>query len=324
MPTFSTSFFPLHHPADVDTLMGALKEMHADGVELEYRIPTALWPHVKDALRSSGLAVRSVHNYCPIPPAFNHTGGGGDLLSLAATDQEERNAAVRLTLQTIEQANDLEARAVVLHCGRVEMAPKTDVLHDFYRSGRIASEDARGFLARKVAERDRLKSPNLDALCFSLEKLLPAAERHHVRLGLENRYHYHELPGSDDFQLFFREFEGAPLGYWHDTGHAHAGEVLGLGTAVDLLKRYGSHLVGCHLHDARGLDDHLAPGSGEIDFAALSPLLPTGTLRVIELKPGTTPEAARKGAAHLATVLNRSAENNRQNAGPTAFKPTPS
>ena len=310
MPTISTSFFPLRYADDIDSLMGSLADIGADGVELEYRIPAAFWTQVKDALRLNSLAVRSLHNYCPIPLAFKHTGGSGDLVSLATTDREERNAAVRLTLQTIEQANDLEARAVVLHCGRVEMTHETDVLHDFYRSGRIASEDARGFIARKIAERDRLKSLHLDALCFSLEKLLPAAERHHVRLGLENRYHYHELPGSDDFQLFFREFEGAPLGYWHDTGHAHAGEVLGLVTAVDLLKRYGSHLVGCHLHDAQGLDDHLPPGRGEIDFTALSPLLPTGTLKVIELKPGTAPEAARKGAAHLATILDHTADAN--------------
>ncbi len=303
MPTFSTSFFPLHHPADVDTLMEALKEMNADGVELEYRIPAALWASIKDALRQNRLAVRSLHNFCPIPADYSHLGGGGDLLSLACLDREERKAAVRLTLRTIEQANDLEARAVVLHCGRVELPPETDVLHEFYRGGLIATDEARGFVARKLAERDRLKPRHLDALCFSLEKLLPAAERHHVRLGLENRCHYHELPGIDDFRLFFREFEGAPLGYWHDTGHAHAGEVLTLYTAVDLLKRYGSHLVGCHLHDANGLDDHLPPGSGEIDFPALNPFLCPGTLKVIELRPGTTPEAARQGARHLKTVL---------------------
>ena len=123
-----------------------------------------------------------------------------------------------------------------------------------------------------------------------------------MRLGLENRYHYHELPGIDDFALFFREFEGAPLGYWHDCGHAHAGEVLGLYTALDLLDRYGFRLVGCHLHDARGLDDHLPPGRGEIDFASLISYLKPETLQVIELKQGTAPDAAREGAAHLTAV----------------------
>jgi len=43
-----------------------------------------------------------------------------------------------------------------------------------------------------------------------------------VLLGLENRYHDHELPGPDDFKVIFDKFKGAPVGYWHDTGHAHA------------------------------------------------------------------------------------------------------
>ncbi len=301
MPIFSTSFFPMRHPADVDALMAALKTMGADAVELEYRIPAALWTAVKAALRRNGVAVCSLHNFCPRPPEVDR--GSGDLFSLASLDREERGAAVALTRKTIEQANDLEAGAVVLHGGRVEMTAETKALQAFQKNGRIAADEARAFLTRKLAERDRLKPRHLDALCFSLEKLLTTAERHHVRLGLENRYHYHELPGIDDFDLFFREFEGAPLGYWHDCGHAHAGEALGLYTALDLLDRYGSRLIGCHLHDARGLDDHLPPGRGDIDFASLIPHLKDATLPVIELKRGTAPEAAREGAAHLTAVL---------------------
>ena len=274
MTIISTSFFPLVEPGDVDALMASLQALGVEGVELDYRIPAALLSPVKTALKRAGLTVSSLHNFCPIPRQFAGSGGGGDLLSLAATNRDERNTAVNLTLATIEQANDLETRAVVLHGGRVDFDAETDLLYAFFQHERMATEEARGFVARKLAERDRWKPAHLDALCFSLEKLLPVAERHHVRLGLENRYHYHELPGIDDFGLFFREFDGAPLGYWHDSGHAHAGEVLALFSAKDLLQRYGSHLVGCHLHDARGLEDHLPPGAGQIDFTALHKMLP--------------------------------------------------
>jgi sugar phosphate isomerase/epimerase len=302
MTIVSTSFFPLVEPADVDALMASLLALGVEGVELDYRIPAAVLPPVKTALRRAGLVVSSLHNFCPVPSQFAGSGGGGDLLSLAATDRDERNTAVNLTLTTIEQANDLETRAVVLHGGRVDFNAETDLLYAFFQHGRMDTDEARGFVARKLAERDRWKPAHLDALCFSLEKLLPAAERHHVRLGLENRYHYHELPGVDDFELFFREFEGAPLGYWHDTGHAHAGEVLALCAAETLLKRNGSHLVGCHLHDATGLDDHLPPGTGQIDFAALSKWLPPHAPRVIELKPGTPTDAVREGIRGLSAV----------------------
>ena len=302
MTIISTSFFPLVEPRDVDALMASLHTLGAAGVELDYRISAALLAPVKAALKRAGLTVTSLHNFCPIPRQFAGSGGGGDLLSLAATNRDERDTAVKLTLATIEQANDLETRAVVLHGGRVDFDAETDLLYAFFRHERMATEEARGFLARKLAERDRLKPAHLDALCFSLEKLLPVAERHHVRLGLENRYHYHELPGIDDFGLFFREFEGAPLGYWHDSGHAHAGEVLSLFTAKDLLLRYGSHLVGCHLHDAQGLEDHLPPGAGQIDFTALHKMLPPQAPRVIELKPGTSLDAVREGIRALSLI----------------------
>ena len=37
----------------------------------------------------------------------------------------------------------------------------------------------------------------------SLDRLVPVAEKQGVLLGLENRYHYHELPGLDDFKVIF-------------------------------------------------------------------------------------------------------------------------
>jgi sugar phosphate isomerase/epimerase len=54
-----------------------------------------------------------------------------------------------------------------------------------------------------------------------------------------------------------------------------------------------------HLHDARGLNDHLPPGSGEIDFKSLNDYLKTETLRVVELKPATSPHQVQEGLNHL-------------------------
>ncbi len=59
----------------------------------------------------------------------------------------------------------------------------------------------------------------------------------------------------------FDTFKGAPIGYWHDTGHAHANEILGLIPKNSLLQNYADQLIGIHLHDAIGLDDHIPPGS---------------------------------------------------------------
>jgi sugar phosphate isomerase/epimerase len=272
---------------DGDALVQAVIDAGFDGIELEYRIEAPLFQQMLPALERSGLKVISIHNYFPIPPKIPHSKGGGDLFLLSHPDREERLEAIKWSTKTIEHANDLEAKAVVLHCGRVEMAHEMEKLRDYFNTGRIDSEEARAFIDLKLEKRDRIKPKYLDSLLFCIGRLIPIAEKQNIILGIENRYHYHELPGPDDFEILFSEFRGGPLGYWHDTGHAHANERLGIIPDGEMLRRYSDHLVGIHLHDAVGLDDHLAPGKGEIDFEDFRPFLKKDMPVVVELRPGT-------------------------------------
>lgn len=272
---------------DGDKLVQAVADAGFDGIELEYRIVATIFQQMLPALKRSGLKVVSVHNYFPIPPILSPSKGGGDLFILSHPDREARLEAIKWTTRTIQHAGDLGACAVVLHCGRVDMAPEMEILREYFNTGRIASEEARTFIDRKQEERDLIKPKYMNSLRFSMDRLIPIAERQNITLGLENRYHYHELPGPDDFETLFAEFSGAPLGYWHDTGHAHANERLGITACGEMLKRYADCLVGIHLHDAIGLEDHFAPGKGEIDFEAVRPLLTKDMPAVVELKPGT-------------------------------------
>jgi sugar phosphate isomerase/epimerase len=303
MTAISTSFYPIRKEADGGDLLAVLGNLPVSGVELDYRLPTPVYRRIQPALRRSGIRVTSVHNFFPLPVDLLSTGGGGDLFSLSDIRREERLEAVKRTLQTIDHAHDLEAEAVVLHCGRVAMAAETDELYARFRQDATLTKATGQWLAQKIDARDRRKPAHLDALRFSLEKLLLAADRRHVRLGLETRYHYHELPGPEDFLPLLREFNGAPLGYWHDTGHGFVNEQLGLIRSGELLTSLSARLLGIHLHDAHGLEDHLPPGSGRIDFQALAEHLGGDVLQVLELRPGTPIDAVRQGLAHLSSCF---------------------
>jgi sugar phosphate isomerase/epimerase len=268
-------------------LIEALENFEISQVELEYRISRRMYAQMREPLRASRLRVVSIHNYFPLPSDRPDAQGSGDFFSLAHTDKEERRKAVQATIQTIEHANDLEAEAVILHCGYVEMDPEKEKLFKFIERGETDSKEYEAFTARKLSERDQKKVKHLDSLLFSLERLLRVAEKQNIRLGVENRYHYNELPGPEDFRILFREFKGSPLGYWHDTGHAHANEIFGFVSQQDLLKTNAENLIGIHLHDALGIEDHLVPGKGEIDFERIKKLLKPETLRVVELEPAT-------------------------------------
>ena len=272
--------------ATVAKMFAAFKNLGIREIELSYRISEAMLRQLKGPLKRSGIQVVSVHNYFPIPSVRSNVKGSGDLFLLSSLDSVERRNAIHYTTKTIEYAADLGAGAVVLHCGVVEMNHEMQVLYRYYNSNRLDSEEAQFFIRNKLKQRDGYKARHLDSLLFCLDRLLPVAEKLGVLLGLENRYHYHELPGFTDFKAIFAAFKGAPVGYWHDTGHAHANEALGLIAPNALLQNNADQLIGVHLHDAIGLDDHIPPGSGEIDYQALKPYLKSDTIKVIELKPG--------------------------------------
>lgn len=269
-----------------EAMFAALKNLEITGIELSYRISEDFYHEMKNPLEHSGLKVVSLHNFFPIPAVQTDAKGSGDLFSLSSLQNEERQNAIQFTAKTIEHAGQMGAAAVVLHCGFVEMNHEMQVLYEHFNSKRLDSDEAQVFIGKKLKERDTLKVKHMDSLSDSLECLLTVADKQGVLLGLENRYHYHELPGADDFELIFDTFKGAPIGYWHDTGHAHVNETLGFLSHNALLQNFADHLIGVHLHDAVGLDDHIPPGSGEIDFAALKPFLKADTIKVIELKPG--------------------------------------
>jgi len=298
MPALSTSW-KSKQASSGEALVEALEAFHISGVELEYRITDAMFNGMRNPLKKSGIKIVSIHNFFPAPIHMKGAKPGGDMFPLSHPEKELRRLAVTWTIRSIEHANDLEAQVVVLHGGFVEMATDQNTLVGYFEAGNIDTEEYRSFLAKRQMELARKKKRHIDSLMFSLDRLVREAEKQGVVLTLENRYYDHELPGPEDFGIFFSKFAGAPLGYWHDTGHAHAGEMLGLLQPEELLNRYDDHLIGVHLHDALGLDDHLPPGTGDIDFDLLNGHLKPETLRVLELKPGTPDADVAAGLTFL-------------------------
>ena len=283
----------------VNNWLQVLESLDITGLELDYRIDEASYKEIRKALKPSRLKVVSVHNFFPIPPIKPGSGGGGDIYLLSHPERQEREKAIEWTSRSIEHASNLGARVVVLHCGYVDMNPELDKLYRYHARDQIHSPEARAFIRKKLAERERLKSWHMESLLHSLDSLVRMAEKRDIWLGLENRYHYHELPGKQEIEILLETFKGAPIGYWHDTGHAHVNETLTFLPVHSLLDTFSDRLIGIHLHDAVGLEDHLSPGKGEIDFDALKSFINSDTILVMELKPGTPDKEVREGVDYL-------------------------
>jgi len=286
----------------VEELVKGLENLSISGIELEYRVRESILKGLRKELRSMGIPVISIHNFFPLPDDVPISKASGDLFLLSHTDKEERLQAVKWTIRTLEHADNLEARFVVIHGGKIDMDPEIDIIFEWYKNNILNSEKAQEFIKGKLKEREKKKGKHLDALLWSLERLVKTAEKYNIYLGLENRAYYHELPGPQEFSTIFAEFEGAPLGYWHDTGHAHINTVIGFSEHKTLLKTYRTQLIGIHLHDAKGVEDHLPPGSGEISFSEITAELAEGTPKVIELKPGTPDNEVARSLSYLAKL----------------------
>ncbi len=72
------------------------------------------------------------------------------------------------------------------------------------------------------------------------------------------------------------------------------------GTNEEWLKRYASRIIGVHLHDVSGINDHLAPGLGEVDYRMVASYLPKEAYRVLEVQSFNTTEQVKNGLKVLA------------------------
>ena len=135
----------------------------------------------------------------------------------------------------------------------------------------------------------------MDAALFSLERLNREAEKRGLMLGIENRYHLNEIPNFEEIGRILAHFQGGHIGYWHDVGHAKVQENLGILPQKELLAAYGSRLLGIHLHDVEGLEDHLPPGRGEMDYEEIRPYLNPSHIKILEIKSRVSREDLMAG-----------------------------
>ncbi|MCF8096252.1 MAG: sugar phosphate isomerase/epimerase [Desulfarculaceae bacterium] len=253
-----------HGPGpEAAAILAVLDQLDLDLVELEYRLTGEVIERLLPEFKARGWRVGSVHNYAPLPVGVPRDKASGDLFNLASPDRAERERAVAYTLRTMELASDLEAAAVVLHLGEVSGVVDKGVIRRAATAGAMTPE-----LAAHMEKRAVHAPRHLDAVSFSLERLAERAAPLGVALGLENRYHAYQIPSLPELSILLERFSGAPLGLWYDCGHAWVHEQAGIVPASDWLSTLGPGLVGCHLHDAVGQDDHQAPGAGKMDWPA--------------------------------------------------------
>lgn len=279
-------------------------------VELSHGIRITLVPGVIRAVSEGVVKISSTHNFCPLPTGV--TKAAPNLFEPSDREHREHDQWLRHTKRTIDFAAQVKARTVVCHLGSVQFfwfnpARKIEKYLDAHvDAGRTGEDKVYQTLLEKCLVRMRRRMPPFWAqVKASISEILEYAQDKGVTLGLENRERFEELPLDGDYADFLKEFPlSAPVGYWHDTGHADIKEGMGLLKHREHLQKMSSRTIGWHLHDVNKKgQDHQPVGSGQIDFKMVSSFWRPEHLLTLELSPRVALEDVRLSKARIEALL---------------------
>ena len=260
-------------------------ELGFDSLELGFRTRPSQLAGIKSRLDS--MPVESVHAFCPAP--VGAPDGHPELYRLCSPDENERAMAHMLLEKSFSCAADLGAKVVVFHAGYANMET---LFGNLFAS------------ARKLRVKRGLRMYNTFRREF--DRLRPSLESKGLVLALENLPRQEGFPNVFEAERLMREFEGAPLRLWFDTGHALVCETGGWsGESVHMAAKLAPWICGMHLNDVKGpCDDHCEPGWGNVDFARLAFLAKCDILRVFEPSSSVSPRDLRNSLAYIRNMWN--------------------
>jgi sugar phosphate isomerase/epimerase len=286
---FSTCWNSARHQRG-DEMLQEIVDLGFRAVELGHGVRLPLLDGIRRFASDSGLAITSLHNYCPLP--IDIVEAAPDCFQCTSHRPGERARARRHTFETIDWATQLGAKRVILHLGSVPMSRWSRRLISQMRTEN--KSDRRYVNWKEKAVRKRGK---LDYYQRVVEELVPVIEHARqagVRLGIENRIGIETFPSEQEFKRLFNDFGTDVLGYWHDFGHAQIRHHLELLNHREWFIEMLPYLLGCHVHDVKSPDcDHQPPFTGDTPLSELTPLVPVSVPLVWELRPSVTPAEIR-------------------------------
>lgn len=293
-----------HRHEDGRAMLDEIRALGFDRVELGYALTFRQAEDVKAAASSGEVSVTSVHAFCPNPLPGSDAGPEPYCLC-DAEDWKRGRRGFKALMDTARFAAETGAGRVVVHAGRTNLpgflclgngggsgaARRLDAL---VCSGRRNDEAYVKALTKFTVKREKAAERLMPALRAQLDAALPEFQKLGLTLCLENLPTADGFPNEPEIDALLRAYDGAPLAYWHDTGHGCRREQLGLMHVAGFLKRIAPKLGGFHVHDVRApLADHAMPSEdspGLVDFRILAPFAGTDLPFVLEPSKKATAE----------------------------------
>jgi sugar phosphate isomerase/epimerase len=286
VPAFSTCWNNSRH-TDGEPMVDEILGLGIDQLELSHGTTITKLPGLQRAFADGRFRCVGVHN--PFPSPVEVMIDAPDAFEFTSHRPADRRRALDTTLRTLEVAAGFQADYVVLHMGSVPMNPKrwTRKLTGMLRQGRQLQPAYPKTKLAFVRKREKLSPLYFQRAIEALETLADRAAELGLRLAVESRSRFEDVPSEREMIALLDHFAGHPaVGYWHDFGHVQLKHNLGLLDHAEWLDRVRPHLLGGHVHDVRWpARDHRTPFTGQLDYEQLVPRFPADAPLTWELSP---------------------------------------
>jgi len=101
-------------------MLREIRDLGFEHAELSHGIRVSLVPGILAAVEAGMIRISTLHNFCPLPMGVNHA--APNLFKFSAAEKRERDLAWKHSIKTIETAERLGAKLIVLHSGAVDLS----------------------------------------------------------------------------------------------------------------------------------------------------------------------------------------------------------
>jgi len=286
MLAFSTCWNNSRH-TDGEAMITEILELGFSNIELSHGMTITKLPGIQKAFRAGLFHCIGVHNYFPSPVEVMID--APDAYEYTSHRPFDRKRAMDMTLKTLEVAAEFKATYLVLHMGSVPLkqAKFTKPLTEMVANGQ---QHSTAFIKRKIAfikKREKLAPLYYHRAIEALEQLIPKAEEYGIKLAIESRSRFEDMPSEREMLKLQGHFKDNPaITYWHDFGHVQLKHNLGLLDHHQWLESIAPHILGAHVHDVQWpARDHRTPFTGTLDYDSLLSFFPKNCPLTWELSP---------------------------------------
>lgn len=295
MLSFSTCWNNSRH-TDGEAMIEEILGLGVDAIELSHGMTVTKLPGIRKAFEGGGFRCSGVHNYFPSPTEVMID--APDAYEYTSHRPFERKRAMDMTIKSLELAAEFKAEYMVLHLGSVPLMPHgkwTGQLTEMAKDGQQLSGAYTDYKLKCVKKREKSGTLYFRRAIESLEQIAEKAAEFKVKLAVESRSKYEDVPTEREMILLQQHFADHEwVGYWHDFGHVQLKHNLRLLEHDFWLGQMEPYLIGAHVHDVIWPHrDHQVPFTGTLNYDKLLKHFEPEMPFVWELSPGRKVEQIR-------------------------------